>query len=152
MPTVMPPTKVVPPEELLGLAERLRQAVGNFVRAVRARSNTPKTARFETLAFLDREGAMSTAKLAERRNVKHQSMRLVIEQLERGGLIEKAIDERDRRSQLVTLTPQGQTALVGDRQLRTAWMARALQEQVTAEERRILEDAILILERISATS
>jgi DNA-binding MarR family transcriptional regulator len=148
----MPPTKVVPPEELLRLAERLRRAVGNFVRAVRGRSNTPKTARSDTLALLDREGAMSTAKLAQHRNVKHQSMRLVIEQLEREGLIEKAIDVSDRRSQLVTLTPQGRTALVDDRQLRTVWMARALQEQVTAQECRILEDAIVILERISATS
>lgn len=95
---------------------------------------------------------MSMAKLAKRRDVKHQSMRLVVEQLERDGLIEKSIDDSDRRSQLVALTRQGRAWLVEDRQSRTAWIARALQEEVTPEERRILEEAAAILERIAVQS
>jgi DNA-binding MarR family transcriptional regulator len=140
-----------PPDEFLSLAEGLRKAVSDFVRAARAGSNTPTTARFETLALLDAGNAMSTAKLAERRNVRHQSMRMVIEQLEREGLIAKQPDPKDRRSQFVTLTLLGRETLIGDRLSRAAWVAQALREHVTAEERQILKGAIAVLKRIAQT-
>lgn len=141
-----------PPEDdaILALAERMRQAVGDFVRATRAQADTPSTARAETLGLLDREGPMSTAALAEKRHVKHQSMRLVLAQLEQDGLIGRVVNPHDRRSQLVTLTGPGRAALVDDRRARAAWIAHVLRKQVTAEERRTLETAVAILGRIAA--
>jgi DNA-binding MarR family transcriptional regulator len=136
-------------EALLALAERVRQSVGDFVRATRALAETPRTARSETLGLLDQEGAMSTAALAERRNVKHQSMRLVIAQLEEDKLVEKIADTRDRRTQIVRLTAQGRTTLRADRRTRAEWIAHALRDQVTVEERRTLEAALAVLDKVA---
>lgn len=137
-------------DDILALAERMRQALGDFVRATRAQADTPSTARAETLGLLDREGAMSTAALAEKRNVKHQSMRLVLAQLEEDGLIERSANTHDRRSQLVALTAQGRAALLGDRRARAEWIAKALRDQLTAEERHALETTVAVLARIAA--
>lgn len=140
------------PAELMELAEHLRSSIGGFVRAVRAGTDTPTTTQSETLALLDRRGAMSTAQLAAARNVKHQSMRVVVEQLEKEGLITKAIDPQDRRSQLIALTGEGKSVLGDDRQLRMEWMAQALRDHATTEERQALETAIALLERITAVA
>jgi DNA-binding MarR family transcriptional regulator len=139
-------------EALLALAERVRQSVGDFVRAARSLAETPRTARSETLGLLDREGAMSTAALAERRNVKHQSMRLVVIQLQQDGLVEKAADSSDRRTQVVMLTAQGRAALRADRRARAEWIARTLRDHATVEERRTLEAALAVLDKIAAAS
>lgn len=139
-----------PGDDILELAERIRQAVGDFVRAARAQAHTPSTARSETLGLLDREGAMSTAALAERRHVKHQSMRLVVAQLEQDGLIERTSDPRDRRSQLATLNARGRAELMNGRQIRAEWIAKVLRDKATAEDRQALEAAAAILTRLSA--
>lgn len=140
------------PDDLVALAERLRRAIGDFVRVVRAQSDTPTTARTETLDLLDRAGALTTAALAERRRVKHQSMRLVIEQLERDGLVEKTADPQDRRGQLIVLRPEGRTALEQDRKARALWIAAALRDLIGSEDRRDLERAIALLERLAEVS
>jgi DNA-binding MarR family transcriptional regulator len=133
----------------LALAERLRRAIGDFVRVVRAQADTPTTARLETLDLLDRAGALTTAALAQRRHVKHQSMRLVIEQLERDGLVEKTADPQDRRGQLIVLRLEGRAALAQDRQARALWIATALRDHIGSEGRRDLERAIGLLERLA---
>lgn len=136
--------------DMLVLAERMRQAVGDFVRATRAQAETPSTARAETLGLLDRAGPMSTAALAEQRKVKHQSMRLVVAQLEEAGLVERAVNPHDGRSRLVALTGQGRAALVAERRARAEWLARTLRERLSAEERCTLATAVDILKKIAA--
>lgn len=139
-------------DDIAALAERMRQALGDFVRAARAQAGTPSTARSETLGLLDREGAMSTAALAEHRNVKHQSMRLVVGQLKADGLIEQTTDPRDRRNQLVTLTAKGNATLISDRRARAGWIAAALRDRATLEERQTLDAALTVLKRVAAAS
>src|SRR5690606_32256515 len=63
------------------LAEELRHAIGTFVRAIRKRTATEKSAQSDVLGLLEREGAMNVAALAQRRNVTHQSMRVAAAQL-----------------------------------------------------------------------
>lgn len=134
------------------LAERVRQSIGDFVRATRAQADTPSTARSETLGLLDREGAMSTAALAERRSVKHQSMRLVVTQLHEDGLVEKTADTSDRRTQVITLTARGRAALHADRRTRAEWIAHVLRDHATADECQTLEAALAVLDKITAVS
>ncbi|WP_449466791.1 MarR family winged helix-turn-helix transcriptional regulator [Stenotrophomonas humi] len=150
MNALKPTTRKETPAELMALAERLRSTIGNFVRAVRTDSDTPTNAQSETLAALDRHGAMSVAQLAAARNVKHQSMRVVVEQLEREGLIKKSNNPQDRRSQLITPTCEGRAALGDDRRQRMESIARALRDCTTSEERQILHSAIGLLERIAS--
>lgn len=134
--------------DMLAFAEELRQVIGRFVRTARSHAGTPSSAQSETLGFLDRDGPMSIAAMAHRRNVKHQSMRLVLAQLEAEGLVSLAPDPGDRRGRLIAMTEEGRAALEAGRRARAAWIAQALREHVTAGERRMLGEALGVLERI----
>lgn len=132
------------------LAEDLRRVVGNLVREVRSGSHTPSSAQSETLGLLDRHGAASISAMAAHRHVKHQSMRLVIAQLERQHLVTRSPDPSDARKQLFELTYQGRAALEHSRHQRTDWLANQLKEKTTAFELRTLEAAVRILEQLIA--
>jgi DNA-binding MarR family transcriptional regulator len=142
------PTESTVTTDMLEMAERLRRVIGGFVRVVRAHADTPSSAQSETLGLLEREGPMSIAALAERRNVRHQSMRLVVAQLETDGLVGLKHDPADRRSKLVAITRKGGAAVVRGRQARAAWIARALQDNFTQQERQTLNSAVDALERL----
>ena len=134
------------------LAEDLRRAVGRFVRAVRADADTPRSAQSETLALLEREGAMNIASLAQLRNVKHQTMRVIIGQMESGGLVLRAIDPADRRSQVISLSRAGQAELTRERADRAFRIDLMIRDEVSPQERLLLGQTIAILNRMSAAT
>ena len=132
------------------MAEDLRQAVGRFVRAIRQETSQPTNAQSETLGLLDRNGPMTTAALAEARRVKHQSMRLVIAQMEEDGLIARTVNPDDARSQLNALTEKGATLLTQHRVERAHSIAALMQERLSASEQETLRLAVTLLDRLSA--
>lgn len=132
----------------LALAEDLRATLGRFVRSVRTQANTPTTSQSETLSLLDRAGPLTVAELAERRNVRHQSMRLVAGQLETEGLISKMPNPADGRSQLLSITDNGRAELSRAREARTSQIANLIEERLSEEDRRTLATAIRIVERL----
>lgn len=132
----------------LALAEDLRATLGRFVRGVKTQANTPTTSQSETLSLLDRAGPLSVAELADRRKVRHQSMRLVAGQLESDGLISKMPNPADGRSQLLSITESGQAELFRAREARTAQIAGLIEERLSDEERQTLQAAIRIIERL----
>ncbi|TWF52058.1 MarR family winged helix-turn-helix transcriptional regulator [Neorhizobium alkalisoli] len=134
--------------DTIELAESLRDVIGRFVRNVRTGAGTPTSAQSETLGLLDRNGPLSVAGMAQTRNVKHQSMRLVVAQLEGDGLVERLADPQDRRSQLVSITPKGKEALSSSRGARVDWIATALESELTEEERQVLRQSIGILAKL----
>ena len=130
------------------LAERLRITVGRFVRSVRQEAETPTTSQSETLQLLDVSGPMSVAELASQRHVRHQSMRLVTAQLEAEGLVEKLPNPADSRSRLLSVTVKGRETLDAARSARTSRIAALIGDRLTEEERRTLEAAITIIDRL----
>lgn len=136
--------------EILDLAEDLRQVLGSFVRLVRAEGETPRSAQSETLGLLDRLGSMTVAALAEHRKVKHQSMRLVVAQLELEGLIARSADPDDRRAQTVVLTKAGCAALFASRRARGAVIATML-STLSLADRQALHTSVSILQRLTTT-
>jgi DNA-binding MarR family transcriptional regulator len=131
------------------LAERLRITVGRFVRSVRQEAETPTTSQSETLQLLEVSGPMSVAELASQRHVRHQSMRLVTAQLEAEGLVEKLPNPADGRSRLLSVTVKGRETLAAARSARTSRIAALIGDRLTEEERRTLEAAITIIDRLS---
>lgn len=131
------------------LAESLRDAIGVLVRSVRAQADTPTTAQGETLAALERGGAVSIAALAKSRGVKHQSMRLVVAKLVDSGLLELVTDPDDGRSYLVTLTQKGRAATAAGRTARTQWLTDALTQAMSARELAVLRESIPLLLKIA---
>ena len=134
--------------DALALAEDLRVTLGKFIRGVKTKANTPTTSQSETLSLLDRSGPLSVAELAERRNVRHQSMRLVAGQLESAGLISKMPNPADGRSQLLSITENGRAELLRSRRARTSKIAALIEERLSQEDRRTLEAAIRLLDRL----
>lgn len=138
-----------PSAEALALGEELRRAVGTFVRSIRREADTPTSSQSETLGLLDRQGAMSVASLAAERKVKHQSMRLVVEQLETAGLVTRLPNPADGRSQLIALSDEGRAALARSRAARQHEIASLIDERLSEGDRQVLRAAIEIIEKLS---
>ena len=140
----------VPDAGLVALAEELRQVVGGFVRKVRRAADAPSAAWSDTLADLDRHDPMTVAVLAPLRLVRHQSMRMVVAQLEADGMVVWAPDATDARGQVVEVTEAGRTALASSRAARTNWIAAGLRNHATARERQAVGTALAVLRRLAA--
>ena len=78
------------------------------------------------LATISREGPMTLGELAAREQVAPPSITKVVGKLEDRGLVERRVDDRDRRVTRVEISPAGTEQLVAARNRRTAWLATRL--------------------------
>jgi DNA-binding MarR family transcriptional regulator len=136
--------------EAASLAADLRRSVSGFVRAIRQDTGTIRSAQSETLDLLEKLGPMNVATLADRRGVTHQTMRLVVAQLEAAALVRQAPNPADRRSRLVSIAQEGVIALERERAARTSRIQDAIEARLSGSEREVLRAAITILDRLAA--
>jgi DNA-binding MarR family transcriptional regulator len=101
------------------------------------------------LTRLWKEGASSASALAGAERVRPQSMAAIVAALDQRGLIERTPDPEDGRRQVVALTKAGRERAESDRQVREEWLARAMHERYSERERRIILDALSLLERLT---
>jgi DNA-binding MarR family transcriptional regulator len=130
------------------LASELRMVLGHLMRRLRA-ENRFSLSQGAVLGRLDREGTRSIGDLAVAERVRPQSMTQTVSDLEADGLIARRADPTDRRRILVELTEQGHQTLEDDRRQREGWLARAIAEDLSAQERRVLEQAVTLLRRLA---
>ncbi len=130
------------------LASELRMVLGHLVRRLRAERRF-SLSQAAVLGRLDREGMRSIGDLAVAERVRPQSMTQTISDLEGDGLIERHADPSDGRRSLVELTEQGRLTLEADRRQREGWLARAIAEDLSEEEQRVLTQALGLLRRLS---
>jgi DNA-binding MarR family transcriptional regulator len=101
------------------------------------------------LTRLWKEGPSSASALAAAERVRPQSMATILTGLDRHGLIRRAPDPNDGRRQVISLTVAGRRRAESDRQVREEWLARAMQERYSERERRVILDALSLLQRLT---
>ena len=101
------------------------------------------------LTRLWKEGASSTSALAASERVRPQSMAAILAGLDQHGLVRRAPDPDDGRRQTISLTAAGRRRAESDRQIREEWLARAMQERYSERERRVINDALSLLQRLT---
>ncbi|OCB18830.1 MarR family transcriptional regulator [Mycobacterium malmoense] len=96
-----------------------------------------------------KDGPSSASALASAERVRPQSMATIVAALRQRGLIERKPDPEDKRRQLISLTAAGRRRAESDRQVREEWLARTIHERYSERERRVILDALVLLERLT---
>jgi DNA-binding MarR family transcriptional regulator len=130
------------------IASELRGVLGALIRRLRAQHGFPLS-QGAVLGRLDRCGAQSVSDLAAAERVRPQSMAQTVSDLEADGLVKRRPDPNDRRRALVELTAQGSQALDADRRRRDGWLAQAIDQDLSAEERAMLSETVELLRRLA---
>lgn len=126
---------------------RLRRRIREIAKDTADEELTPP--QVSALTLVAKHGAATASALATAEGVRPQSMATTLAALDRHGLIRRTPDPDDGRSRLVTLTDAGRRRVEGDRQAREEWLARALQDRYTEDERRKVLEGLALLERLT---
>jgi DNA-binding MarR family transcriptional regulator len=133
------------------VAATLQLIVGRIVRKVRQSKNAVgRVTLFEAsvLARLDRAGPNHPGALAEAEGVRPQAIATTLAALEERGLVSREPDAEDGRRAVVTLTEAGRQ-MVADRRSESVRRLAAAMANLTPAERRELEAALPLLERLA---
>ena len=130
------------------VASELRAVLGSLLRRLRAEHRFPLS-HGAVLGRLDRSGPQSVSELAVAERVRPQSMAQTVSDLEDDGLVKRRPDPSDRRRALVELTERGLDALHSDRRRRDGWLAQAIDQDLSWEEQRTLNEAVDLLRRLA---
>src|SRR3954452_7779470 len=130
------------------LAVRLRLAITRTSRRLRQESGSGLSpTATAALATVDRHGPLTPSELAQRERVQRPTITRLVARLEEMGLLARAADPGDKRSSLLSITPEGRTLLAEARERKDAYLASWL-EGLDADERAALDRAAGILERL----
>lgn len=133
-------------------AHEVRVAVGRLRRRLRESYDRDELTPSQTslLSRLDREGPRTASELAAAEGVRPQSVAVSVAALDERGLVSRRPDPDDGRRQTVSLSPAGRAFLDTTRAAGEEWLARALHERLTEDERATVIAAMELLDRISS--
>jgi DNA-binding MarR family transcriptional regulator len=130
------------------LAGRLRLAISRAARRLRQEAGVELSPSLTAaLATIDRHGPMTPSEIAVRERIQRPTVTRLLARLEEAGLAARTPDPHDRRSSLISATPAGRALMDELRTRKTAYLARRL-EELDPEDRRVLERAAIVLERM----
>ncbi|MGB6761512.1 MarR family winged helix-turn-helix transcriptional regulator [Mycobacterium sp.] len=101
------------------------------------------------LSRLHKEGPSSSSVLAGAESVSHQAIGAILTVLQARGFIQRTPDPTDGRRQLIALAAAGSARVENTTSEREEWLARALQDRLTEDERRAVRHAMTLLDRIA---
>ena len=145
------------PEGITGITESAAQAaqslrvlLGRLRRRVREAYDNQELTPSQTsvLSRLFNDGDATASDLAAAERVRPQSMAAIIAVLVERDFVQRRPDPHDGRRQLISLTDAGREFFQGGRQAREEWLARELQDLYTEDERRTVNEALVLLERL----
>jgi DNA-binding MarR family transcriptional regulator/catechol 2,3-dioxygenase-like lactoylglutathione lyase family enzyme len=102
------------------------------------------------LGRLLRGGTASASELAESEGLQPQSLSRALKSLDEAGLIDRGVDEADRRRASIAITPAGEALLRDMVRKQTGWLRRAMDGALTPAERETLRAAAGLIERLAS--
>ncbi len=138
-------------DDLLQAATTVRRGTTRLARRLRMERPQAEGTLLELaiLAHLSRRGPMTPGALAAAERLQPQSLTRALARLERSGLVIRRPDHEDRRRSLLAVTETGRAALGRDMQQRDAWLAAAMEQQLTRVERELLRMAGELMDRLA---
>jgi len=135
-------------------AQDLRVAIGRVARRLRQlyateRESAASFIELGILVHLEREGPTSPGTLAAGEGVTSQAVAGVVRELERKALVERTGGQTDRRRVAVAITGAGRDLLMSREHVVVDAMVGALADEYTPAERRQLECAVPLLNRLA---
>ncbi|MFI8975342.1 MarR family winged helix-turn-helix transcriptional regulator [Nocardia asteroides] len=104
------------------------------------------------LGYLSTQGRATATTLATVQTVSPQAIATAVRELEALGLVVRTPDSEDRRRVWVEITDAGRARLSEERAIGLDWLARAIAERLTDEERAALDSALPALRRLNDAS
>lgn len=129
------------------LAHRLRPVVTRLARRMRQVGAELSPTQGAALATIDCHGPLTPSELAARERIQRPTATRVLARLEDAGLVERTPDPDDRRSSLVSITPEGRALLAAVRDRKDLYLAQQL-DRLSPEDVAALDRAAGILERM----
>ena len=128
------------------LAGHLRLAVARTARRLRQESGTGLSPSLgAALATIEAHGPLTPSELAARERIQRPTVTRIVNRLEEAGFATRAADPGDRRSSLITVTPDGRELLAAARTRKDAFLSERL-DALTPADRDTLERAATLLE------
>ena len=134
------------------IAARLRISATRLARQLRQESDAGLSpSQLSALACIERNGPLTLGALAEHERVAPPSVTKVVAKLEAAGLVQRRLDDRDRRVAWASITATGAARLAKIRQRKYAWLAARLGE-LDSDQRRRIAEALDALDALTADS
>jgi DNA-binding MarR family transcriptional regulator len=135
-------------------AREVRVAVGRLRRRLREAYDRDELTPSQTslLSRLDRDGPRTASELAAAEGVRPQSVAASVAVLEERGFVTRRPDPDDGRRQTISVSPAGRALLDSTRAAGEEWLARALHDRLTEDERATVIAAMGLLDRIASRS
>ena len=131
------------------LASRLRLSVTRLNRRLRQSADPGLTiSQLSALASIERDGPLTLGDLARVEQVQPPTITALTSRLEAAGLVQRTIDDVDRRIHRVATTTQGARLLERHRKRRNAYLERRIR-LLTDDERSTLAHAAQIMEGLA---
>lgn len=136
--------------EIADTAAHLRLSVTRLARILRQESSAGfSPSQMSALAAIARHGPLTLGRLADHERVAPPSITRIVAKLEEAGLVTRQTSTTDRRYAEVALRPEGIDILEEARRRKNEWLTEQLRD-LTAEDLRRLDDALPILEALTA--
>jgi DNA-binding MarR family transcriptional regulator len=132
-------------------AALLRRAVSGLQRRLRAQDASVDIAPtgLGILGRLMRIGVANATEIAELEHLQPQSLTRSLKSLADAGLIDRWVDEDDRRRTSLAITEEGEALLRDTIRKRVAWLAQVMETRFSQTERDTLRAAAFLMERIT---
>jgi DNA-binding MarR family transcriptional regulator len=133
------------------VATHLRITIHRLVKLLRRQTNSDSELSLterSTMGSLYNHGELAASALAQMEKVTTQSMSQIINHLYELNYIGKTPSEEDKRKVMLSLTEEGRAFVEDSRQRKQEWLAHALHEKVSPEEKDLLMEALRIMTKL----